>query len=1528
MSTKNIEDAYPLSPIQEGMIFYNLLDDSGVNVSQLVCRLEDLNVAAFAEAWRRVIERHPILRTAFVWKKLERPLQVVGRKVSLPLAQLDWRGLDSKTLSARLDEYVAEDRGRGFNPSKAPLMRLALMRVDEGSHYFLWSHHHLLLDGWSKHIIIKELLELYQASSRGEEMSLPPTRPYRDYIAWLQQQDAASAESFWREKLKGFTAPNALPTDRPLGGAQTSAPRYEETRLRLSQTLTAELQAFAREHQLTLNTVVQGAWTLMLSRYSGERDIVFGAVSAQRPTTLAGVEGMVGLFINTLPVRVEVDEQTGLSEWLRRLQEQQAAARQYEYSSLVDVQGWGEVPRGVALFESMLAFENYPVDDALREPSESLKISSFTNVERSSYPLTLVAGPGLELSLKIIYDCRYFDAPTVERILGHTKKLLQGMVDNPAQRLAALTLLSPDERRELLAVDEGTRAEYPSDRCLHELFEAQAERTPDAVAVVFKETRLTYAELNGRANQLARHLRAEGAGAGVRVAVCLDHSIEMVVAVLGVLKAGAAYVPLDPSYPLARLAFMLKDAAAPVLLTEQGLLAELPTDAAVTFCLDTDWPTIAQQSTENLTATATPQDLAYVIYTSGSTGEPKGVQISHRSAVNYVWWAAESYLRGESLDFALYSSLSFDLTVTSIYTPLVTGNRVLVYRKEGRDSQLFDILRDNRVGVLKLTPSHLSLIKDDEHRGSRIKRLIVGGEALDTALARAIHESFGGGVEIYNEYGPTEATVGCMIHRYDPEADERAQVPIGRPAANTQVYVLDSNLEPVAENVVGELYIAGDGLAEGYLNREELTAERFVAHPSDATRRMYRSGDLARRLGGGVIEYVGRRDEQVKYHGYRVELSEIRDALNRLPQVRDSVVKVVKDKQGRDLLVAYYVSRQEMEAARLRELLKEQIIEETIPNIFVHLKKLPLTLNGKVNHRALPTLEEARERVRREYVAARSATEEILAQIWADVLGVGQIGVHDNFFELGGHSLLATQITSRIREAFKVEMSLRSLFESPTVGALAQTVEKATRDGQGDTLPPVVPVPRDGELPLSFAQQRLWFLNELTPDGALYNVSLAVRMRGDLNVGALEAALAEIVRRHEVLRTSFPTMDGRPAQTIAPSLEVPLTIIELEPAGEEGAREEEVRRFINREARTPFNLAEAPLLRVHLLRLAAEDFVLVCTIHHIISDGWTIGVMVRELGALYDAFSNNRPSPLAALPVQYADFAHWQRKWLGGEALEKQLAYWGRQLAAPSRPLELPFDRPRPEVPQYKGASATFVLSKELTEALRALGRQESVTLFMTMLAAFQTLLHRYSGSDEVSVGSPVANRSRAETEGLIGCFINTLVLRTQLSGNPSFREVLRRVREVTLGAYAHQDLPFEVLVEALQPERRVNLTPFFQVWLVVNNASRRSLELPGLTLSQINRDVWNAQFDLTLSLSEYEEGIGGTLTYDTSLFDEATALSMIEHLQALLEAVTADPEQPILDIPLVGAEAEGEAAAPELPNRDLPEDRFEFSPR
>ncbi|HEX7771121.1 MAG TPA: condensation domain-containing protein, partial [Pyrinomonadaceae bacterium] len=754
MSRKNIEDAYPLSPIQEGMIFYNLLDDSGVNTSQLACRLEDLQVELFKEAWQKMIERHAILRTAFV-SKMGSSLQVVGRMAVLPLEELDWRGLSSDSQAEKLAGYINDNRRRNFKLAKAPLMRLALIRLDHSTYAFIWSHHHLLLDGWSKHIIIKELLELYDALKRGEQLTLPPVRPYRDYIAWLQQQDAARAEAFWRENLKGFVAPTPLNFDRArTDNRQRDTPCYEEVRLLLSQEMTKDLQSFARRHQLTVNTVVQGAWALLLSRYSGESDVVFGAVSAQRPPEIDGIESMVGLFINTLPVRVRVYEEMKLDEWLRQLQAEQAEMRQFEYSSLVEVQGWSEVPRGVALFESLLAFENYPVDAALREPNLSLQIKNFTNVERSSYPLSLVVAPGRELSLKLIYDRSCFDSTTPERMLGHIERLLREMLTDATRPLARLGLLTEDERHRHLIRYNETAADYPREQCLHELFETQVRRTPTATAVVYGEEKLTYEELNSRSNQLAHYLLKLGITTGVRVAICLRHSPEMLVAVLGVLKAGGAYVPLDPSHPATRHSFMIEDAATPVLLTEQALAQKLPQAGLTQVCLDKHWDAIASNNVENPATTVTAEDIAYVIYTSGSTGEPKGVMVRHRSVVNYTWWAAEKYLAGENHGFALYSSLSFDLTVTSIYTPLITGNSIFIYRQEGRETPLLDILKDDRAGVIKLTPSHLHLMTDLQQRPGRLRRLIVGGEALETALARTIHENFGGEVEIYNEYGP------------------------------------------------------------------------------------------------------------------------------------------------------------------------------------------------------------------------------------------------------------------------------------------------------------------------------------------------------------------------------------------------------------------------------------------------------------------------------------------------------------------------------------------------------------------------------------------------------------------------------------------------------------------------------------------------------------------------------------------------------------------------------------------------------
>ncbi|HZN07516.1 MAG TPA: amino acid adenylation domain-containing protein, partial [Pyrinomonadaceae bacterium] len=797
------------------------------------------------------------------------------------------------------------------------------------------------------------------------------------------------------------------------------------------------------------------------------------------------------------------------------------------------------------------------------------------------------------------------------------------------------------------------------------------------------------------------------------------------------------------------------------------------------------------------------------------------------------------------------------------------------------------------------TPSHLSLIKEADNRQTSVKRLIVGGEALGTELARQVYESFGGQVEIYNEYGPTEATVGCMIYRFDAERDTREAVPIGRPAANAQIYVLDKWLQPAAVNVTGELYIAGDGLARGYLKRAELTAERFIPNPFIPGARMYKTGDLCRRLPSGELEYLGRQDEQIKFHGYRIELNEIQWALKKHPQVRDCVALVTKDKHGHDVLVAYYVSRQELEVAELRAHLAPILIEETIPNVFVHLRKLPLTLNGKVNHAALPSLEEAKQRFRPGSVPARTPQEEILVGIWTEVLGVERLGIYDNFFELGGHSMLATQVISRVRQTLNVELPLRAVFESQTIAALSEKVDAAANAERNASLTPIERVDRHRDLPLSFAQQRLWFLDQLNPNSAAYNIPAVLRLKGPISIGALNQTLGEIIRRHESLRTTFKMVNGQPVQVINEPRIVNLAAIDLS-ALDEQERAAQTEHLIRQHIQQPFDLSSDLMLRPGLLRLREDEHILFMTMHHIVSDGWSTSILMREMATLYAGYLAGEEPPLTELPIQYVDFANWQREWLQGEVLEKQLAYWQKQLAGAPPTINLPTDRPRPSFQTFESDAITFELSESLSKALKALSQQEGVTLFMTLIAAYNTLLYRYTAQEDILVGTGIANRNRTEIEGLIGFFVNMLVMRTDLSGNPSFAELLRRVREMAFGAYAHQDLPFEKLVEELQPERDLSHTPFFQVTFVLQNVSPDELTLQGLEASHVDFKTGAGKFDLVLAMTDAARGITGTLEYNTNLFDRATIERMLGHFQTLLERIAADPQQKIGDVSIL----------------------------
>ncbi|HZB43822.1 MAG TPA: amino acid adenylation domain-containing protein, partial [Pyrinomonadaceae bacterium] len=1159
------------------------------------------------------------------------------------------------------------------------------------------------------------------------------------------------------------------------------------------------------------------------------------------------------------------------------------------------------------LFQVMFALQNAPVP-SVATPGLSLgpvEVETGTSMFDLSLSLEETARG---LAGVFEYSTDLFDAATVERMSSHFRNLLEGVAANAGQRLSELPLLGERERRRLLVEWNETREDYALDKCLHELFEEQAARTPEAVALVFEGERLTYGELNASANRLAHHLIAVGVGPEVIVGFCVERSPEMVVGLLGIMKAGGAYMPLEPEYPRERLAFMLRNAGGRVLLTEKKFAGLLPQEAERVVLIDEERERVAPRDERNPSSGVAADNLIYVIYTSGSTGEPKGAMLAHRGVSNCLLWLQQTHRLAAADRVLLKAPLSFDSSVWELFWPLLVGAGVVIARPgEQRDSAyLVDLIARARVTTVHFVPSMFQVFLEEKgvEACDSLRRVVCGGEALSPAGVARFRERLG--AELHNFYGPTETSIGSINWPCDEVADRRT-LPIGRPVANTRSYILDRHLRPVPVGVHGELHTGGVGVARGYLSRPGLTAERFIPDPFGPTpgARLYRTGDVARYLPDGSIDFLGRIDHQVKLRGLRIELGEIEAALESHPSVRDAAVVMREDVPGDKRLAAYLVPQQgaSLSSSELRGFLKERLPDFMLPSAFVLLDEMPLTHNVKIDRRALPAPGDARAaEAERPYVAPRTPVEEVVASVWAGVLGLGRVGAQDNFFDLGGHSLLATQVMSRVREAFGVELPLRTLFESPTVSGLALAVERGRNETRASTTPELVPSPREGAMPLSFAQQRLWFLDQLVPGSPFYNIPSAVRLSGRLDGPALERALSEVVRRHEILHTTFPSIDGEPVQLVGAARPCELPLIDLSsiPAA---TREEEARRLASQEAREPFDLARGPLLRARLLRLSEDEHVLLLTMHHIVSDAWSAGVLVRELTTIYEAFAEGRPSPLEELPIQYADYAAWQRRLLQGATLEEQLDYWRGRLAGAPASLELPTIRTRPAVKSHKGRTENFTLPGGLAEALRSLARREGVTLFMLLSAGFKALLARYSGQQDIAVGTPVANRTRGETEGLIGFFVNTLVLRTDMSGDPTFLELVRREREVCLGAYAHQDVPFERVVEELQPERDLSRTPLFQVMFSLQNESGGPPPATprGLRLRPLAVEGGTAKFDLTFVASESGDGrLACALEYDAELFDEATAKRMSAHWTRLLEGVVREDGARLSELPLL----------------------------
>ncbi|MFJ9887220.1 amino acid adenylation domain-containing protein [Streptomyces sp. NPDC091287] len=1484
----HLTDVLPLSPLQEGLLFHTEYDQHAedVYITRLALDVHGtLDTDALRAAVAGLLERHASLRASFHRTSEGAPVQLIPSKVERPWNEIDLSHLQDAEQQQELDRLLVQERSRRFDPEHPPLLRFTLIKLGDDRHRLLFAAHHLLLDGWSAPVLSGELFALY--GSGGDASHLPEVVPYKNYLGWLADQDKPAAEAAWRTALAGIDEPTLIAPGAAGHAAALPGRIVDE----LPAELTAELTRAARTHGLTLNAVVQGAWGIVLAQLTGRDDVLFGETVSGRPGELPGVESMVGLFSNTVPVRVRVRPDVSLLDTLTRVQEQRVELLAHHYLGLADLQRIAGLP---TLFDTAVVFENFPDDPGARDRVHGLALSEVDTKGDNHYPLGMVVMQDEQrMVLNWYYRSDLLDTGLVTPATRQLRGVLKALVHAPHTPVGRVALLDDTETRRLTTGSAGT-AVPASGAVVPGLIEAQAARTPDAIALVDGVTAYTYAELGERANRLAHTLIDRGAAPETLVAVAMERSADQVVALLAVLKSGAAYVPVDPAYPAERIAYLLGDAAPLLLVTQRAVAANLPDTDIERIVVDDAAVAarIAEQPPHNPVPTLAPQHPAYVIYTSGSTGRPKGVVVTHGSVVDYLEWTKSAYPAASGLAL-VHSPLSFDLTVTALYTPLTAGGTVLIAPLE-EDPEVAARLATTPVTFMKATPSHLPSLAALPAAYSPGTELLLGGEALLGEAVAAWRERHPDAT-VWNVYGPTEATVNVTEHRIAPGDELPAgPVPMGRPQGNVRAYVLDAALRPVPEGVPGELYLAGPCLARGYLGRAALTAERFTADPyGPAGERMYRTGDVARRLAGGELVFVGRADDQVKVRGHRIELGEVTAAVAALPSVAAQAVVVRDGGQDGKRLVAYVVPADgvALDAAAVREPLAAALPGYLVPEAFVVLDALPLTVNGKLDRAALPEPEFTSATANR---APRTPQEEIVCGLFAQVLDRPGIGVDDNFFELGGNSLSAVRLLSRIRAAFSAEVDVRAVFEAPTPALLAAQVTP------GDSARPELAARvRPDEILLSFSQRRLWFLGKVEGPSGTYNIPIGIRLSGTLDRTALTAAVADVVARHEVLRTRYPDTGGRPRQEIVvvADAHVPLDAVRTDEAGLPDA--------LRSAARQGFDLAVELPLKATLFEISQTEHVLLLNVHHIASDGWSNVPLARDLSTAYAARQAGRAPAFAPLPVQYADYTLWQQELLGDgkdpqSLTARQLGFWEQTLAGAPAVLELPTDRPRPNEMSPEGATVTFSVGGELHAALAALARTHQTSLFMVIQAAFASLLTKLGSGTDIPISTAVAGRADGALEDVVGFFVNTLVLRTDTSQDPTFAELLGRVRETDLAAYAHQDIPFELLVDALSPERSLAHTPLSQVFLAFQNNTLPRLELPGLTASAADFELTAAKADLGLELGEEftadgsPAGLKGQFSYRTELFDQGTVEALSSRLAGFLQAVAADPAQRI----------------------------------
>jgi amino acid adenylation domain-containing protein len=1460
-----------------------------------------LKVEALRQSLEQIVQRHEVLRTRFEIIG-EQPCQIIAENVPIELPPLDLTSLAAEAREKTLDDLRAQEASTPFDLRRGPVFRAKLIKCGEEDFVLLFTMHHIASDGWSLSVLMQDLKTFYAKYANGE---VPATAElpiqYADYSVWLRQWlqgDVLERQlDYWRKHLTA--PPLELPTDFPRAAVQSlEGGRY---RFQVGPGLTKKLKDLGQRKGATLFIVLLGSFQVLLSRYTGQREIKVGTPIANR--NRQELEGLIGFFVNTLVLQTRIEPTNSFLAVLDQVREVTLGAYAHQdvpFEKLVEeLEPERDLSRS-PLFQVMLALQNMP-RTAAEMPDLQLSMANI-DTSTSKFDLSLFVSEEPDgLDIWVEYSSQLFRRGTIVRLCQSWEEILLSVAVDPDKRVWELPVLTPWKQL-LLAQWNTNSRQYPSYSCVHELVERRASLTPETVAVAYENQTITYSELNSRANKVAHYLRNQGVGADSIVGICMERSLDMIVGVLGILKAGGAYVPLDPAYPEDRLRFMTRDAGARIILTKKELLGVIPAKEVETVCIDHDWSRIKLSSSSNPLLITCPDNLAYVIYTSGSTGQPKGVMMGHGALCNLLQWQQyHGVNRGKTLQFA---SLSFDVSFQEIFSTLIAGDTLILVSDERRRDPEFLQSLIMKHGVECLFMPFLALhtlAESATGQGvtlSSLKDVVSAGERLQ--ITPAVAKFFAGlpRTALHNHYGPSETHVVTALTLQSDREQWSAYPTIGKPIDNTEIHILDEFMQQRPIGVAGEIYIGGVALARGYLNRPKLTAERFVpdhlGHPGS---RLYRTGDLGRYLEDGTIEFLGRKDHQVKILGYRIELGEIESSLMQHQAVEKAAVDVLEDSAGQKQLVAYVVMRPGMESmsGTLEHALRQKLPDYMVPAQFVVIPDIPASSNGKTDRQKLKKLASL-PKLKIEITPPRNSVEEMISEIWSGLLKRTEIGIHQNFFRVGGHSLLATRLASRIRTVWNVEMPVRTIFEAPTIAEQAEVIARLALNGTRENIPAIEKVARDQALPLSFPQQRLWFLEQLNPEANNYLIPSVLRLKGPLNSPALRTSLNKVIQRHEALRTTFTVSKGKPAQVVHACMEIPFQEASLESIPDED-RQSKVRELVEKESSAKFDFAHGPLLKACLIRLNAKEHLLVLVLHHIITDGWSMGILLKELVAFYESEVRGESRQLDALKIQYADYAAWQHRWLKGAELDRQLSYWTKKLTGAPGLLALPTDKPRPAIQNRAGAICHLEIDEELTSALHQLAWQNGSTLFMVLIAGFNVLLSRYSGQEDVVIGTPIAGRNHQELEELIGLFVNTLALRTNVMQEARFIDLVAQVKACTLEAYAHSGLPFERVVEELAIERTMAHTPVFQVLFALQNVPAASIAMEHMEITQEQVESRTAKFDVTLALRENKGRLVGDMEYRTDLFEPATISRLAKHFENLLRSAVANPEQHVQEL-------------------------------